>query len=81
MDASIHRATVNDSLTLQPRFTGLVPVRNNNIRNLQTVLFNVEADRQMRIRAHRQLQINAAQGCEDSTNVLSQWEELGLSLD
>jgi hypothetical protein len=37
--------------SMQPHVEGLVQVNDNNIRNLQTVLFNREADQQMRIRA------------------------------
>ena len=66
----------------QPHWSGLVQVNDGNIRNLQTVLFNIEADKQMRRNALRQLQTNVAQReCEDSAAVVSQWCECGLKLD
>jgi hypothetical protein len=58
-----------------------VSVSDGNIRNLQTVLFNVEADKQIRIRAHAQLIRNSALGCPDSAAVLAQWQACGLTLD
>jgi hypothetical protein len=66
--------------SMQPQWKGLVQIADQNIRNLQTVLFNVEADKQMRIRAHTQLTRNSAQGCPDSAAVLAQWHECGLTL-
>jgi hypothetical protein len=66
----------------QPHWSGLVQVNDGNIRNLQTVLFSIEADKQMRRNALRQLQTNVAQReCEDSAAVLAQWRDSGLTLD
>ena len=57
-------------------------VSDGNVRNLQTVLFNVEADKQMRVNALRQLQINVKdRDCEESSAVLAQWQECGLTLN
>ena len=56
-------------------------VSDGNVRNLQTVLFNVEADKQMRRNALRQLQTNVTRrDCEDSCAVLAQWNGCGLML-
>ena len=41
--------------SMQPQWKGLVQVNDGNVRNLQTVLFNLEADKQMRRNALRQL--------------------------
>ena len=66
----------------QPHWKGLVQVRYEHVKNLQTVLFNSGADTQMRRNALRQLQTNVTQrDCEDSRAVLAQWTELGLTLD
>ena len=68
--------------SMQPQWKGLVMVSDGNVRNLQTVLFNLEADTQMRRNALRQLQTNSTQrDCEDSRAVLAQWRECGLTLD
>jgi hypothetical protein len=68
--------------SMQPHWKGLVQVSDGNVRNLQTVLFNLEADKQMRRNALRQLQTNVTQrDCEDSRAVLAQWRECGLSVD
>lgn len=67
--------------SMQPQWKGLVQVSDGNVRNLQTVLFNVEADKQMRTRAHAQLTRNSAQGCPDSAAVLAQWKECGLTVE
>jgi hypothetical protein len=59
--------------SMQPHFEGLVKVNDNNIRNLRTVLFNREADQQMRIRALAQLHWNANNNdCAESSAVLAQ---------
>jgi hypothetical protein len=56
--------------------------RFSNVRNLQTVLFNVEADKQMRRNSLWQLTTNVTQReCEDSHAVFAQWNECGLTLD
>jgi hypothetical protein len=66
----------------QSHWSGLAMVNDGNVRNLQTVLFNLEADKQMRRNALRQLQTNSTQrDCEDSRAVLAQWQECGLTLD
>jgi hypothetical protein len=68
--------------SMQPQWKGLVMVSDGNVRNLQTVLFNLEADTQMRRNALRQLQINSTQrDCEDSRAVLAQWHECRRTLD
>jgi hypothetical protein len=76
-----HAATLEPATSMQPRFAvALVPTQ--HIANLQRVLFNVEADKQMRRNALRQLQINVTQrDYEDSHAVLAQWQESGLKLD
>ncbi len=67
--------------SMQPRFT-LVLVQTQHIANLQRVLFNTEADTQMRRNALLQLQTNVTQrDCEDSRAVLAQWHECRLTLD
>ena len=68
--------------SMQPQWKGLVQVNDGNVRNLQTVLFNLEADKQMRRNALRQLTTNSTQrDCEDSRAVLAQWRDSGLALD
>jgi len=57
--------------SLQPRFTGLVPVRDNNIRNLQTVLFCESANKDIRLQAKHQLERNALDGNDEASAVLS----------
>ena len=67
--------------SLQPRFA-LVQVNDGSIRNMQTVLFNKEADVQMRRNALRQLKTNVKQrDCEESRSVLAQWDGLGITID
>lgn len=61
---------------MQPHWKGLIQVSDEATRNLQTVLFNIEADLDMRRRAFKQLQKNAAQGNQDAANVLAQWESV-----
>jgi hypothetical protein len=67
--------------SMQSRFDGLVRVSDEATRNLQTVLFLESGERQMRIRALRQLERNASSGNQDAANVLVQWRGSGLSLD
>jgi len=55
----------------QPHWKGLVQVSEEATKNLQTVLFNIEADVEMRRRAFKQLQHNAAQGNQEAANVLA----------
>jgi hypothetical protein len=65
--------------SMQPRYS-LVPVQTQHIANLQRVLFNSEADTQMRRNALCQLQTNVTErDCEESRAVLEQWQECGLS--
>lgn len=67
--------------SIQPRFA-LMLVQTQHIANLQRVLFNIEADKQMRVNALRQLQINVKdRDCEDSRAVLAQWQECGFTLE
>lgn len=67
--------------SLQPHFT-LLQVSDPNVRNLQTVLFNVEADRDMRRRALKQLAHNAKRfDSQDASAVLQQWASLNLELE
>lgn len=57
-------------------------VSDPNVRNLQTVLFNVEADRDMRRRALKQLAHNAKRfDSQDASAVLQQWYSLNLELE
>ena len=68
--------------SMQPHWNGLVQVNDGHIRNLQTLIFNCEADKQMRIRALAQLRLYAIEDSSlEATAVLRQWEECGLKLE
>lgn len=67
--------------SMQPR-NPLMLVQTPHLANLQRVLFNTEADAQMRRNALRQLQINVKdRDCEESRYALAQWQESGLTLE
>jgi hypothetical protein len=67
--------------SMQPRYP-VALVQTEHIRNLQRVLFNSEADKQMRRNALKQLTINVTQrDCEESAVVLQQWQEFGLTIE
>ncbi len=68
--------------SMHPRLNELVPVQDGHIRNLQTLIFNREADKQMRIRALAQLRLYAIEDSNlEATAVLRQWEECGLVIE
>ena len=67
--------------SMQPRFEGLVAVRDEIVRNHQTVLFCESANKDIRLRAKHQLERIALDGNDEATAVLRQWQECGLSLE
>ena len=76
----IEPAAYSAGTSLQAQFP-LLNIRDNNTRNLQTVLFATSANSIDRLRAFAQLKSNV-ENCRDAEAyaVLAQFKELGLKL-